>query len=70
METNLTRLEQLERAVTDLPAQEFEAFARWFEELAASRWDRRIEQDSAAGRLDSISDAVLETFRKGGTRPL
>jgi hypothetical protein len=70
METAMTRLEQIEKIVRDLPPEEFDAFARWFEELSADRWDRRIESDSASGKLDALADAALAAFRKGDSRPL
>ena len=70
METPMTRLEQIEKFVRDLPPEEFDTFARWFEELIADRWDRRIERDSASGKLDALADAALAAFRKGDSRPL
>lgn len=69
-ETDMTRLRQIEEIVRDLPPEEFDAFARWFEELSAERWDRRIESDSSSGRLDALADAALTAFRKGDSRPL
>ena len=66
----MTRLRQIEEIVRDLPPEEFDAFARWFEELSAERWDRRIESDSSSGRLDALADAALTAFRKGDSRPL
>lgn len=42
---------ELERAVQELPAEEFASFAAWFEEYLADRWDGEMEQDIAAGRL-------------------
>jgi hypothetical protein len=45
-------LHELESAVSQLPADQLSAFARWFEEYRADVWDRRIEADIKAGRLD------------------
>jgi hypothetical protein len=59
-------LNELESAVTQLPADELAAFARWFEEFLADAWDRRIEADIAAGRLDRAgrrADAEFEAVR-------
>lgn len=39
-------------------------------ELDADRWDRRFEEDVAAGRLDTLADAALSELRAGHTRPL
>jgi hypothetical protein len=49
--------------VSQLPTAELTAFARWFEEYIADAWDRRIEADIEAGRLDEAgrrADADFE----------
>ena len=59
-------LDELETAVANLPAEDLTAFARWFEEYLAEAWDRRIEADIRAGRLDEAgrrADADFETGR-------
>ncbi len=59
-------LQELEAAVSRLPADELTAFARWFEEYLADAWDRRIEADIQAGRLDEAgrrADADFEARR-------
>lgn len=58
---------ELETAVARLPPEELEAFAQWFENYLADNWDRRIEEDIRAGRLDEAgrrADAKLEARRK------
>lgn len=66
----MTKLEQLEKSVTELDPKDFEAFSEWFEEFQAERWDERIAADSAAGKLDDLADKALAQFRAGRTRPL
>lgn len=59
-------LQELETAVRDLPSAELTTFARWFEEYLAEAWDRRIEADILAGRLDEAgrrADADFEARR-------
>jgi hypothetical protein len=46
-------IEELESFVSGLPAPELARFSQWFEEFMADQWDRQIEQDVAAGRLDA-----------------
>ena len=62
-------LEDLESAVTKLPADELAAFARWFEEYWADAWDQQIEADVRAGRLDRFGDLADADFDAGGCRP-
>lgn len=63
-------LHDLESAVASLPANEFAAFARWFEEHCADAWDRQIEADVAAGRLDEVGRRADADFDAGRCTPL
>jgi hypothetical protein len=63
-------LQELEQAVSQLPSQDLEAFARWFEEFLAEAWDRKIEADAAAGRLDDAFRRAAADVEAGRTTPL
>lgn len=63
-------LKELETAVTRLPEADLAAFARWFEEYLADAWDRRIEADVAAGRLDEAGRRADADFEAGRCGPL
>jgi hypothetical protein len=41
------------------------AFARWFDEYLADAWDRRIEADLQAGRLDAVGRRADAKFEAG-----
>jgi len=41
------------------------SFRRWFREFDARAWDRQIEEDVQAGRLDALADAALKDFESG-----
>ena len=58
-------LQELETAITQLPAEELTAFAQWFEEYLADAWDRRIEADIRAGRLDEAGRRADADFDAG-----
>ncbi len=63
-------IEELQTAVSDLPAEEFARFSRWFEEYLADYWDRKIEADILAGRLDAAGRRADEDFESGRCTPL
>jgi hypothetical protein len=63
-------LNELETAVTKLAAEDLTAFARWFEEYLADAWDRRIEADIQAGRLDEAGRRADVDFEAGRCKPL
>ena len=49
------QVEDLQSAVSELTAEELAVFAKWFEEFFAEQWDRQIEADILAGRLDAAA---------------
>ena len=57
----MSTVEELEAAVQKLSPQERAAFRAWFVEFDAAEWDRQLEGDVAAGRLDWLAaEAVLD----------
>ncbi len=50
----MTKLEAIEREVEKLSAEELAAFRIWFIEHDWQVWDRELERDVAAGRLDRL----------------
>ena len=61
----MTKLEELEMAIASLSDQEYREFRRWFLERDWEKWDRQIEEDSNAGKLDFLVKEALEA-KKGG----
>ncbi|HEX4966474.1 MAG TPA: hypothetical protein VF173_37040 [Thermoanaerobaculia bacterium] len=63
-------VEELQSAVAQLPAEELDRFSRWLEEFLSEQWDRRIEADILAGRLDAAGRQADEDFEAGRCTPL
>ena len=63
-------IDELETAVTQLSPEELGAFAQWFENYLADAWDRRIEADILAGKLDEASHRADADFDAGRCKPL
>jgi len=66
----MTTLEEIEKAVAGLPADQLTKFRAWFEEFDAARFDQRIEHDAKAGKLDKLADQAVADFRAGRVREL
>lgn len=66
----MSTVDEIERAVTDLSPEDLSQFRAWFLEYDAQVWDRQIEEDVAAGRLDDFAEEALADYRAGRTRPL
>ena len=63
-------VEELQSAVSQLPAGDLDRFSRWLEEFLANQWDQRIEADIPAGRLDTAGRRADEDFEAGRCTPL
>ena len=55
---------ELEQAVTQLSDEELARFRAWFDEYYADLWDKQIEEDVKAGRLNKIIVEVDAEYEK------
>jgi len=58
-------VEELEIGVSRLSPEELARFSDWFEEFIADEWDRQIEADILAGRLDAAGKRADDDFEAG-----
>jgi hypothetical protein len=70
MFSSMTKLEQIEKAITALKPEEVSKLAAWFDEFQESLWDQQIAEDTDAGRLDSLAADALAAHKSGRTKPL
>ena len=61
----MSGVNEIERAVRQLTPAELDAFREWFAEFDAAAWDRQLEDDVAAGRLDALAEEALTDLRAG-----
>ncbi len=62
-------LSELDKRVANLPPYQFDQFRRWFHEFENRKWDREIERDVEAGRLDALADEALAAHQTKLTKP-
>jgi hypothetical protein len=63
-------IEDIEKAIAELSPQELVEFRAWFEQFEAERFDARIANDAAGGRLDRLAEEALADHRAGRVRDL
>jgi hypothetical protein len=66
----MTTVEHITAAVKRLPKKDLARFRKWFAEYDAAVWDRQLDQDVAAGRLDALAHEALRDCRAGRTTEL
>lgn len=66
----MTKVEKLEREIQKLSRTELAAFREWFREYDFREWDRQIEEDVRAGKLDELAEEALTSHKAGKTKEL
>ena len=61
---------EIESAIAKLPAEDFAALAEWFQSFQEKMWDKQIEGDLDAGRLDELLAEVDREHEAGLAQPL
>ena len=56
----MIQIEQLQSEIEALPYKEFVRLREWFANKDWELWDKQIEADSDAGKLDFLFDEALE----------
>jgi hypothetical protein len=63
-------VKEIEAEIAKLTPDEVRQISKWLAEYEAELWDKQIESDAHAGRLDRFIEEALEEHRRGETRPL
>jgi hypothetical protein len=63
-------IQELENAIRQLSHEDFMRLASWLDEYRAEQWDRQIEADIRAGRLDEAGRRADADFEAGRCTPL
>ena len=63
-------LQEIEAAIQTLPLEEVRKLHEWIAEYEAEAWDRQIEMDIQAGKLDQMADEALAELDRGECQPL
>ena len=56
---HVTQVELIQSQIKALPYSEFARLRKWFAQKDWEKWDRQIEADSAAGKLDFLIEEAL-----------
>jgi hypothetical protein len=66
----MDKVEKIEQEVQALSPDELAQFRAWFLEYDWGIWDRQIERDAQAGRLDDLAARALRDHSAGKTTPI
>jgi len=63
-------VKEIENAITQLSPEELAELSAWLADYQAKVWDKQIERDLDAGRLDALFEEVDEEYEAGEAKPL
>lgn len=66
----MTQVELLEQHIAELDDVSFSKLRDWLIEFDQVRWDKKLEADSNAGKLDFLINAALAEHEAGLTTDL
>jgi hypothetical protein len=66
----MDKIEKIGREIRNFSPPELAAFRKWFHDFDAQAWDRQIEEDAQAGKLDALAEAALRDWEAGGYREI
>jgi len=66
----MSTVQEIESAIQKLKPQEIEAVAEWLQEYREQLWDRQIDADAKAGRLDKLMEEAKQDYQAGRCKPL
>lgn len=61
----MSTVDEIEQAIRNLGPQDLAVLREWFAAFDAELWDRQLEQDVAAGRLDYLAEEAMRDLKEG-----
>ena len=64
------KIEAIEHQIRQLSPEEVAALREWFAAFDAEVWDRQLESDVGAGKLDALAEKALKAHASDATTKL
>ena len=58
----MNTVQEIEKAITQLPKDNLTVLREWFEEFEAKMWDERFEEDVQSGKLEKLANEAIADF--------
>jgi hypothetical protein len=66
----MSKVDEIKDAIEALPQEDFTQLRQWFTERDWQKWDKQIETDSEAGKLDFLIREALDEKDSGTLKEL
>jgi hypothetical protein len=64
----MSRVEEIEAAINELPPEEYQRIVQWFREREQVRWDEQMDRDSSSVKLDFLFEEAESESARGFLR--
>ncbi len=61
---------EIENSIQQLSAEDFNSLMFWISEYRNEKWDREIEEDYKAGKLNGLIDSAIADIDSGNVKAL
>ena len=66
----MSTVAEIESALSQLPVKDARLIADWLQEYLDAKWDKQMDEDSAAGRLDPLWEKAKADITTGRVKSL
>ena len=66
----MSKVEAIEQQIEKFPPAELAAFRSWYAAFDAETWDRQLEADVKAGKLNAMADRAICAHSSGQSTKL
>jgi len=66
----VARVQDIENQLPELSPDELTEFREWFARFDVEEWDRQLEADAEAGKLDALAERALRAHAAGQSTKL
>jgi hypothetical protein len=66
----MTKLEDIEKAIAELPPDDLAKLRDWLDQLDARLFDEKIERDAKSGKLDKLIAEARANHKAGRRREI
>jgi hypothetical protein len=67
---SVSTVAEIESAISTLPDKDAWTVASWLQKHLDAKWDKQMDEDIAAGRLDKLAEQAMEHYHAGRVKPL
>ncbi len=61
----MDKVAAIEKEIESLAPDELAVLRAWFHDFDAAAWDRQLETDARAGKLDRLADEAIAAHKTG-----